>query len=61
MMKSFLEIKYYVAAAALVLVMYAWTLYTGAYFFGDDNMSKGVVQGAGSGHVGGHGFYYFHK
>ncbi len=62
MLQEFNRIKYYILTVFLVFSYYAWASFSGTLMFGDDNSNKGnqTINNSGSGHYGGHG-YYFHK
>jgi len=62
MLQGFKNIKFYILGLLLAFGFYSWASFSGTRIFGDDNENKDghAINSSGSGHAGGHGFYY-HK
>ncbi len=62
MLQGLSKIIYYAICLTVVLGIYTWGSISGTKLFGDDNKNNDghTFNSSGSGHLGGHG-YYFHK
>ncbi len=62
MIQDLKRIKYYALCLLTGVGLFSYGSFTGTRFLGDDNKNKDghTINTSGSGHMGGHG-YYFHK